>query len=127
MYTLDIASAHPGRTLSVKSAPYLRLDRSTLRAGPADTAVANFNDYVWLFDHNYTSEIDITRPCLIRFVSPGQESPSYGPFPEIHIDGPAIFLGPRFEEVLARYDGEKHQWLACAEGKYYEAVVIDSA
>jgi hypothetical protein len=127
MYSLDIASVHRDRPLPVKSAPYLRLDRSALRAGPADTRVADYNDYVWLFDGKYSTEIDITRPCLIHFESAGEKSPSYGPFSEIHIDGPSIFFGPRFEEVLARYDREKHQWLACGEGRYYEAVVIDSA
>ena len=126
MHTLKVVSAHSDQALLVKSALYLRLERSSLRAGPTDAPIAEYNDYVWVFGQNYSTEIDITTTCVIRFEGAGAASPRYGPFPAVRLVGPAISFGPRFEGTLARYDREKHQWLACREGKYYEAVVIES-
>jgi hypothetical protein len=126
MHSLDVASSLPDRELLVKSAPYLRLDHSCLRAGPENAAVADYNNYVWVFGDHYSTGIDITRPCLVRFEGPGEESLRYGPFPAVHIVGPSIFSGLRNTEILARYDCNKHQWLVYQEGKYFDAVVLES-
>ena len=126
MHVLDIASWQPEQAVSVASATYLRLDRCGLRAGQANTAIANYNDYVWVFGKNYCTQIEISKPCVVHLESPGEESPPYGPFPEVHLVGPSITFGPRFQERLACYDCQMHQWLACREGKYYDAVVIES-
>jgi hypothetical protein len=126
MHSLDVAPSQPDRKLLVKSAPSLRLDHSCLRVGPSNAAVADYNDYVWVFGENYSTEIDITASCVVHFESPGVESLRYGPFPALRLIGPAIHFGSRCREMLACYDCQKHQRLVCRERKCYDAVVIES-
>jgi hypothetical protein len=127
MHTLDVvAPGHSGRAFQLKSAPYLRLDGNNLRGNAAHLPAAVFNGYVWVFGQHYSTEFDISTPCLIRFEGTGTAPSQYGPFPALHLDGPSLFFGPRFEEPLARYDQEKHQWLDCRQGTLHDAVVIEA-
>lgn len=127
MHTLNVvAPVYSGCELGVKSAPYLRLDRNNLRGNATQIPAAVLNDYVWVFGQHYSTELIITMPCLIRLEESGNVSRHYGPFSEIHLVGPSILFGPRFEEVLLRYDREKHQWQDCREGNYYDTVLIET-
>jgi hypothetical protein len=126
MHSLYVAIPARERGPLVKSAPYVRLIGASLQAGPANVAVANFNDYVWISGENYSTEIDITTPCAIRFEAPRIETVRYGPFPGVCLVGLSIYFGPRYGEVLGCYDREKHQWLVCRERKHFDTVVIES-
>lgn len=127
MHTLEVvAPVYSGHALELKSAPYLRLDRNGMHGNAGSSPAAVFNDHVWVFGPHYATEVDIRSPCFIRFEEPGTSSRQYGPFPELHIVGPSIFFGPQFEEVLVRYDREKHQWRDCREGNYYDTVLIET-
>jgi hypothetical protein len=126
MHTLDaVAPVYSGRALGVTSAPYLRLDRNNLRANAVPQPVAVFNDFVWVFGQHYSTEIDIPTPCIVRFEGSENTSQRYGPFSALHIDGPSIFVGPRFDLVRFAYDLQRHQWRDCLKGGYHDVVVIE--
>jgi hypothetical protein len=112
MLTMHLEPPYPGPALVLGPAPYFRLKRGTLLAGPLDQPVATLQDGHWVVGLRRYVALLFPIKVLVRFQRHGREcQPTRGPLLGVRIEAATVRHGEVEPICLARMAGHAHRWL----------------
>jgi hypothetical protein len=108
--------------LTLPSAPWFRVERHELRAGPTERLVGHLSNRQWRVEGNQYGELQALPGSTLHFEDAyGPATRELGPFQSLRIsDGTLIGDG----KLLARFDEDTYLWRCAATREAFPCLVV---